>query len=47
MTAVIRSALARPRRVHHDEQLHQMLVSGRASRLNDEDVVTTNVSPLS
>src|SRR5256886_3863003 len=32
-----------PRRVHHDEQLHQVLVSGRAGRLNDENIVAPNV----
>src|SRR6266508_714967 len=41
ITAVIRSAL--PRRVHHDQQLHQMLVSGRTGWLNDENVVSSNV----
>src|SRR6266511_5865043 len=29
--------------VHHDEQLHQMLVSWRAGWLNDENVVTAYV----
>ena len=30
-------------RIHHDEQLHQMLVGRRASRLNDENIPAANV----
>src|SRR5207248_10912245 len=29
--------------IHHDEQLHQMLVSRRTGRLNDENVVASDV----
>ena len=32
-----------PRRIHHDEQLHQVLVRRRAGRLNDENVATADV----
>ena len=32
-----------PRRVHHDEQLHQVLVGRRAGRLNDENIAAANV----
>ncbi len=32
-----------PRRVHHDEQLHQMLIGRWTSRLNDKNVVSANV----
>src|SRR5262249_57917004 len=32
-----------PCRVHHDQQLHQVLVSGRTGWLNDENVVAPNV----
>ena len=31
------------RRVHHDEQLHQMLISRRTGRLNNENIVSPNV----
>jgi hypothetical protein len=31
------------RRVHHDQQLHQVLIRGRRSRLNNEHVVSANV----
>ena len=32
-----------PRRVYHDEQLHQMLISRRTGRLNNENIVAANV----
>src|SRR5438876_10292066 len=32
-----------PRGVHHDEQLHQVFVSRRAGRLNDENIMAANV----
>ena len=32
-----------PCRIHHDQQLHQMLVSRRTGRLNDENVVASDV----
>ena len=32
-----------PRRVHHDEQFHQVLIDGRAGRLYDEDVAAADV----
>ena len=35
---------ARPAgRIHHDQQLHQMLVRRRACRLNDENIPAANV----
>ncbi len=35
---------ARPaRRVHHDEQLHEVLIGRRAGRLDDENVAAANV----
>ena len=32
-----------PRCVHHNQELHQMLIGRRTCRLNDEDVVSANV----
>jgi hypothetical protein len=32
-----------PRRIHHDKQLHQVLVRRGAGRLDDEDIATANV----
>ena len=32
-----------PRRVYHDEQLHQMLIGRRTGRLNDENIVAADV----
>src|SRR5712692_5187721 len=32
-----------PRRIDHDEQFHQVLISRRASRLDNEDVAPTNI----
>ena len=32
-----------PGRVHHDEQLHQVLVGRRAGRLDDENIATADV----
>ena len=32
-----------PSCIHHDEQLHQMLVSRRTGRLNDKNVVASDV----
>jgi hypothetical protein len=32
-----------PSRVHHDEQLHQVLIRWRTGRLNDENIAAANV----
>ena len=32
-----------PRRIHHDEQLHQVLIGRRAGRLDNENIAAANV----